>query len=403
MLARDRNQAERASTPLELLFDLCFVVAVAQAAARLHHALAEGGRPVGGGVLSYALVFFAIWWGWMNFTWFASAYDTDDVPYRLLTLLQIAGVLVIAAGVPKAFDSRDYAAVAAGYVLLRASMVSQWLRAALADPTGRRVALRFAAGIATVQVGWVVWLLTVPQGWKLTGFAVLALLELAVPVFAERAGPPTAWHPEHIAERYGLFTLIVLGEVVAAATSTVQSAITAGGVSATLLVAATGGLLLIFALWWSYFEHPAGEGLRRGPVGSAFRWGYGHVLVFASLAAVGAGLQVAAETVGHHTLLPDRAAALSLAIPTAVYLVVVGVLHTWVNRRDLLLLPRYGATALLVLLVAVLTPTIPLAAAAALIGLIVAGLIALDLVRPPRPRHLRPDQPAPASTSSTPA
>jgi len=309
MLAQDRDEAERASTPLELLFDLCFVVAVAQAAARLHHALAEGGGHAGGGVLSDVLVFFAIWWGWMNFTWFASAYDTDDVPYRLLTLLQIAGVLVIAAGVPKAFDSRDYALVASGYVLLRASMVSQWLRAAVDYPAGRRVSLRFAAGIAAVQVGWVVWLLTVPQGWKLAGFVLLALMELAVPVFAERAGPPTAWHPEHIAERYGLFTLIVLGEVVAAATSTVQAAVTAGGVSAPLLVVAVGGLLLIFALWWSYFDHPAGAGLRRGPVGSGFRWGYGHVLVFASLAAVGAGLQAAAETVGHQTHLADRSAA----------------------------------------------------------------------------------------------
>ncbi len=385
MLARDRDQEDRASTPLELLFDLCFVVAVAQAAGRLHHGLVEGDGHVGSTILSYTLVFFAIWWGWMNFTWFASAYDTDDVPYRLLTLLQIAGVLVLAAGVPKAFDSRDYATVAAGYVLMRAAMVSQWLRAAYGYPTGRRVALRFGFGIATVQVGWVAWVLFVPQPWKLAGFAVLSALELAVPVFAEHAGPPTAWHPGHIAERYGLFTLIVLGEVVSAATSAVQAAITAGGLSTPLLMVAAGGLVLIFAIWWSYFDHPATEGLRRGPTGSAFRWGYGHVLVFASLAAVGAGLQVAAETVGDHTNLSDRAAALTLAVPTALYLIAVGVLHTWVNRRDVRPLPRKLAAALLVLLAAAATPQLPLALTVALIGLTVAGLIAVDLILPPRP------------------
>jgi len=91
MLARDRDQEDRASTPLELLFDLCFVVAVAQAAGRLHHGLVEGDGHVGSTILSYTLVFFAIWWGWMNFTWFASAYDTDDVPYRLLTCCRSPG------------------------------------------------------------------------------------------------------------------------------------------------------------------------------------------------------------------------------------------------------------------------------------------------------------------------
>ncbi|MQA98293.1 MAG: low temperature requirement protein A, partial [Streptosporangiales bacterium] len=89
-----------------MLFDLCFVVAVAQAAAELHHGLAE--VHVGPALLGYVLVFFAIWWAWMNFTWFASAYDTDDVPYRVLTLVQIAGVLVLAAGVPDAFLHYDF-------------------------------------------------------------------------------------------------------------------------------------------------------------------------------------------------------------------------------------------------------------------------------------------------------
>ena len=96
MRSRDRGEHHRVATPLELLFDLCFVVAVGQAAAQLHHALAEG--HVGHGVFSFVLVFFGIWWGWLNFSWFASAFDTDDVPYRLVTLVQIAGGLTVAAG-----------------------------------------------------------------------------------------------------------------------------------------------------------------------------------------------------------------------------------------------------------------------------------------------------------------
>ena len=97
MRARSTLEPHRTSTPLEAFFDLCFVVAVAAAGVPLHHSIAEHHLLTGFG--HFLLVFFAIWWAWMNFTWFASAYDTDDVAYRLTTLVQIAGVLVLAAGI----------------------------------------------------------------------------------------------------------------------------------------------------------------------------------------------------------------------------------------------------------------------------------------------------------------
>ena len=89
MTARDPQEEHRTSSPLELLFDLTFVVAIASAAAELHHAISED--HVLPGVLGYLAVFFAIWWAWMNFTWFASAYDCDDALYRVLTVLMMAG------------------------------------------------------------------------------------------------------------------------------------------------------------------------------------------------------------------------------------------------------------------------------------------------------------------------
>ena len=81
MAGRDPGEAHRASTPLELFFDLTFVVAVSQAASGLHHGLVEG--HAGDSLVGFPLVFFGIWWAWMNFTWFASAYDTDDDVYRI--------------------------------------------------------------------------------------------------------------------------------------------------------------------------------------------------------------------------------------------------------------------------------------------------------------------------------
>jgi Bacterial low temperature requirement A protein (LtrA) len=125
MVAR-RPDEPHPVTPLELLFDLCFVVAVRQAAHRLHHNLDVTDIVQGIGI--YPVVFFAIWWAWMNFTTFASAYDPQDGVYRLTTLVQIAIALVLAAGVPRAFDRGDFSVITYGYVIMRLAMVGQWLR-----------------------------------------------------------------------------------------------------------------------------------------------------------------------------------------------------------------------------------------------------------------------------------
>ncbi|WP_279616906.1 low temperature requirement protein A [Streptomyces caeruleatus] len=264
LTARGRGEAHRAATPLELFFDLCFVVAIAQAGMQLVHAVAEG-HP-GEGILNYAMVFFAIWWAWMNFTWFASAYDNDDVLYRVVTLVQIAGVLVLAAGVTRAFEDHDYLAVLLGYVIMRLALVTQWLRVARScDGPERRMALRYAGGVLLCQIGWV-GLVVLPEGARSWVFLVMAVLEMCVPPFAER-DHPTSWHPRHIAERYGLFTIIVLGETIAAATVAVKTGIDENDALGDLLPIAAGGLLIIFAAWWIYFvvgnqakEYLAGAG-----------------------------------------------------------------------------------------------------------------------------------------------
>src|SRR5947207_8271597 len=244
MAGRDPGEAHRASTPLELFFDLTFVVAVSQAAAALHHGLVDGhaGRALAG----FPLVFFAIWWAWMQFTWFASAYDTDDVPYRLAVLVQLSGALVLAAGVPRALDARDFGITTLGYVMMRMAVVGQWLRAAASHPDGRPCALRYAAGITLAQLGWVA-RLALPDTAGSVMFLVLVAVELAVPFWAESAAR-TPWHPGHIAERMGLFTLIVLGESVLSATVGVQQALDSTAHFADLAPVVVGGVLVVFAM-----------------------------------------------------------------------------------------------------------------------------------------------------------
>jgi len=377
MVARPTDEEHRSATVLELFFDLCFVVAVAQAASALHHLIAED--HVGDGVVGYAMVFFAIWWAWMNFTWFASAYDTDDVAYRLTTLVQIAGALILAAGVPDAMDGSDFAVITLGYVVMRLAMVTQWLRAAAADPPHRRSSLRFAAAIAVVQLGWVL-RLALPEGLGMASFLVLAAAELAIPIWAERAAP-TTWHPGHIAERYGLFTLIVLGECVLASTAAIQTALDENAALADLATTAAGGLLTVFGMWWLYFGKEASEfltSLRAGII-----WGYGHYLVFASAAAVGAGLAVNVDYVTHHAAIGARGSAAAFTIPVALFLLAVWALQVrphHLGRWHGALAP---ATAVLVLAATLASEPVLVT------GLLVATMIGVSLVAIRRPAAAR--------------
>ena len=367
MRPRSPDEVHRAATPLELFFDLVFVVAIAQAGGRLHHAIAGG--HLAESLLSYLMVFFAIWWAWMNFTWFASAYDTDDVPYRLAVFLQIVGSLILAAGIPRAFDGHDFSIATYGYVVMRLGLVGQWLRAARSDPERRACDLRYAMGVTACQVGWVA-LLSVPRDAALTGFLALVIAELLVPAWAERKAS-TTWHPGHIAERYGLFTIIVLGESILAASLAIQAAVQAGHRGLGTIV--VGGLLTVFSMWWLYFDHPTSRLLTSLP--RAFFWGYGHFAIFASAAAVGAGLAVAVDHATGKAAIGAVGTGAAVAVPVAIYLLGLWGLHVGLRAE----LPRGAGLTPLAALLILATPWT--SQPVLLTGLLTAGLLAVKLVR----------------------
>ena len=363
MTARSPHEPHRAATPLELLFDLVFVVAIAQVASGLHHAISEAHAAAG--LSGYAMVFFAIWWAWMNFTWFASAYDCDDVPYRLAVFVQITGALILAAGVPAMFETHTpNLAVIVGYVVMRLAMVGQWLRAAASDPERRTTAVRYAIGITLVQIAWV-GMFWIPQYWG-PGFVALVVAELLVPAWAERAGQ-TTWHPHHIAERYGLLTLIVLGESILSATVAIQSALASGEALTSLIPLIVGGLLIAFSMWWMYFDRPVHDLLTNFK--TALVWGYGHYLVFAAAAAVGAGLAVNVDYATHHAKISAAAAGAAVAIPVAVFIVCLWFLH---DRPDYRQTRGFGPAAAIAILLTPLSGN-----AVPLVGLILASVIAI--------------------------
>ncbi|PYC84424.1 hypothetical protein C7C46_07580 [Streptomyces tateyamensis] len=377
MVPRRRDEAHRTATPLELFFDLCFVVAVAQAGRQLAVALAEGHLRVA--LAGFVLAFFAIWWAWMNFTWFASAYDCDDVPYRVTTLVQITGALILAAGIPRLFTDQDFTLSVLGYVVMRLAQVVQWLRAAQGSQgAARRMARGYAAGIVLVQAGWVLVLL-LPHSAVLWVFPLGVVAELAVPAVAERR-VQSPWHPHHIAERYGLFTLIVLGETVSAATVAVQSAVDGHEALGKLVPIAVGGLLLCFAAWWIYFAAPIHQHLKSNR--QAFAWGYGHYVVFGSAAAIGAGLEVAVEHAVGKAHISAVAATAAVTVPGALYLFTVWLLHSRHGKQGVAQAVLPAAAALVLLCTLLGEP-----------GVLAAGLVAAAAVAAGVGLHARSGQP----------
>ncbi|HWD81560.1 MAG TPA: low temperature requirement protein A [Kribbella sp.] len=370
MSARPIDEPHRVSSQLELLFDLTFVVAVAAVTEQFAHTIAAGHA----GVLPFLQVFFAIWWAWMNFTWFASSYDTDDVMYRILTMVQMAGVLVLAAGVPAAADHGDYLMIACGYLVMRVGLTSLWVRAGVEDPVRRRTAFRYAIGVGTLQAGWFAWLYVAgtaaPAGVLPAIFVLLAVLELSVPGWAERAGR-TTWHPHHIAERYGLFTIILLGEAVLAVSNAVRRAVSQAG--AELFAVASCGLVILFALWWLYFLHPAGPRLedRRD---RSYHWGYAHYGLFASLAALGAGLEVAVGRTGHDQHLSPTGGSYAVAVPTACFVGLLWVIHRCV-AEDVQVGTALGAVTVLLIL-PLATPVLGSVAVLALLAATCVAVVA---------------------------
>lgn len=318
MRPRDPAEGHRAASPLELLFDLVFVVAVGFAAADLHEIEAEG--HVTTAVLVYAFVFFAIWWAWINFTWFATSFDTDDWLYRVTTFVQMAGVLVLAAGIGPAMHGEAPVVMVIGYVVMRLALVAQWIRAAVSAPRYRTTASTYVVGVAVVQVLWIA-LLAVPGAARPFVVPLLVLLELLVPVWAENRGTTTPWHTHHIAERYALFTLIVLGEGLVASANAVIDGLHRAEHLGPLLTLAGGGLVIVAGLWWIYFARAQHEHIRGLP--SALLFGYGHYLVFAAAAALPAGIEVAVSADAGEADLSAPSVAATIAVPVALFVAAV--------------------------------------------------------------------------------
>lgn len=276
---------ERRATWLELFFDLVFVVTVAQASYLLtdHLTLSR--------LLGYLGIFVPIWWAWMGFTFYANRFDTDDLPYRLLVLLAMLAIASLAVNTRHALSGAS-SGFAVSYIAVRLVLLTLYARARRHVPRARRLTSIFLTMFGLAVVVWCLSLLVgTPARYWLWGVALT--FELAAPLFAWRAMPNTPIHPRHIPERFGLLTIIVLGESVFAVV------VATANVSwrASTVTAALAGFVIASCLWWIYFDF-LDETLVQRSILAGLTFTYSNFLVIAGLALLGTGVKLAILSTG---------------------------------------------------------------------------------------------------------
>jgi len=290
----DGAEAGRRVTWLELFFDLAFVAAVAEVGGPLATHYAPDALP------RYGLLFFLIWWAWLGHTTYATRFDTDDVVQRLLTLAQIFGVAVMAINADDALDSRSSAGFAAAYAGLRVLLALQFLRARQVR-LAREFATMSAAGYGLAAVVWLVSAMT-PAPLRFALWAIALAMDLGTALVTSRHThrvPPDA---AHLPERFGLFTIILLGESLVAvmAGMKTQETWSVAAASSALL-----GMAMAFTFWWWYFDGVEAAGERRVRSRLDTRlfqvWSYAHLPLYLGIGVAGVGAEHAIRfaPVGH--------------------------------------------------------------------------------------------------------
>jgi low temperature requirement protein LtrA len=335
---RDFDSEDRRVTWLELFFDLIFVAAVAALADGLAH------DPTLSGLWHFVALFVPVWWAWMAFTWFATAWDNDDLFHRVTMLTGMLLGIVLAAGIPRLLEGNDRLFVGA-YAAMMLLLVVMFARVVPHAGEARGLAVTY---LVTDLLGATIWLssLLVDKPGRYWMWVLAMLVLLVGPILAVRAYQGQPYDERHIPERYGLFTIIVLGEGVIAVTAALSEV----NLNTRAIITGVLGFALAAAIWWTYFETMTAAALSRERLGAAFLWGYGQFFAFSGIAAAAVGVELAiVDAAEGHGL--DVAGRLAICGGPAAFLFALAAIHRVTEDAwDRVLVERAVAIALLIAL-----------------------------------------------------
>jgi low temperature requirement protein LtrA len=297
---------ERHASWFELFFDLVFVFAVSQVA----HVLSVQTDLMG--LLKYLALFAAVWWSWVGFTYYADRFETDEAAYRVTMFAAMLAVIGLSLAVGNAFSPEGDVSFVVCYGLVVLLLVLLYVRAAYYVPLARGFSLQFITGLGGA-VGLLLLSLLLAPPFRYLIWAAAFLLELATPFLNIRLARAIPIDRSHIPERFGLFTIIVLGEAV------IVTANSAASVEWNLTTVTTAciGFAMAACIWWINFDFVEDAALRSPALLRRLVYLYGHFFIVSSIVAIGVGVEHAIkESVEPHLHLPTLAL---LSIGIAVY------------------------------------------------------------------------------------
>jgi low temperature requirement protein LtrA len=287
---RTLEESDRTATWLELFYDLVFVAAVAMMGTRIAHDTSWTG------VVSYLAYFALVWWLWASHTFYADRYDTDDLVYRLLAGAQMVAVAFIAVSLSLG-DAGSTRVFALGYTMARVVLLVLYARAYRYVPGTRQLVRGYLTGFGIASLLWAISVVT-PTPVRFWIWAIAFTVDLATPFAVRRIQAAAPLDVSHLPERFGLFTILVLGEAIVAVTVGLSHV----SWQASTTVAGVFGLGAATCLWWINFEHLDGFVVRRRGEGKNWRptvWIYTHLPLAAGLAMFGVSVELAIVGADH--------------------------------------------------------------------------------------------------------
>lgn len=289
---RTTETEERKVTWTELFYDLVFVVAVAGLGARLLE------DPTLRGALVFSGLFVPLWWAWAGFTFYADRYDTDDLGQRILAVAQMATIALMAASISGA-ETDSLVGFSLAYVGARLILIIMYLRARRHVPETRQLVGGYVQGMTIAVAFWLVSVF-VPEPYRYILWAIGLLIDVYTPYRLRKIQAKVPLDVAHLPERFGLFTILVLGESIAAIVAGLgHEGWIAGPVTTAVLA-----VVVAAGLWWVYFDNLDGTVVRRrAEQKTAWKptvWIYGHLPLVIGLMATAIGLEGAVIGAGGH-------------------------------------------------------------------------------------------------------
>ncbi len=283
---------DRHASWLELLYDLIYVAALAQLAAVLTKDFTLTGLG------TFCILFIPLWWSWVGHTYYMTRFDSDDIVHRALSFLQMGAVAAMAYFIPKGVEA-GATGFAISYVIVRAILVVEYIRAGHSLPQARSLIRAYAIGFTLAILIWIASIF-VPSPWHLVLWAAAILVDIGTPLYKRSLGMRFPPNVTHLPERYGLFTIIVLGEAIASTVLGVSSAKLGPWPAITAMLS----LLIAFAFWWGYFFGAGAAEARGLTPGNQKRfqiWMYAHLPLTASLTIVAVGAKLLIKVDANHS------------------------------------------------------------------------------------------------------